>query len=313
MRISQERLARLALLWSEAVGPAGFARLISHFGSALAVLQATAEELLRPSLRLQARQVSLIQSLGEVLDHYEQLWKECIDRHVHVVFDDDAAYPPPLRDIPTPPPVITLYGNWLPIDDPAVAIVGTRRPSAEGIEMAASLARACAQQRVTVISGLARGIDEAAHVGALQAGGRTFAVVGSGVLAIEPGRPAQLAARIAASGGIISEVAPRTPASVPRLLARNRITSGLARAVIVVQSYDRGGALVTADYARRQGRRVLAVPWPESVPQGAGTRALIEAGAVPVSSATEMVALAQELRSGAPAPPPAQPRLLDEQ
>ncbi|MCD6352370.1 MAG: DNA-processing protein DprA [Armatimonadetes bacterium] len=299
MRVSKERLARLALLWSEAVGPGGLARLVAHFGTAWQALHARREDLAVTSLRLNERQIALITTLPGRLDQFEEEWRTCSQYYIRVLFPGDEGYPEPLVRIPNAPAVLTMYGNWLPTDDPAVAIVGTRRPTPEGEAITRELAAACARRGLTVVSGLARGVDEAAHRAAVEEGGRTLAVVGCGLLAIESRRTGGLERLIAEKGAVLSELGPYSKTTVPHLMARNRLTSGLARAVLVVQSRQRGGALVTAEYARKQERLVLAVPWPEGLPEGEGTAALLASGAKPVSSADEIAQLGDDLHAAA--------------
>ncbi|MBC7288400.1 MAG: DNA-protecting protein DprA [Armatimonadetes bacterium] len=297
MRFDSERLAQLALLWSGLVGSAGLEKLIAAFGSARAALEATADELLASGLRLTPQQARGIGGLRMRLSDYESLWEEAERRYIHVVFRQDERYPVPLREIPNPPWAVSVYGSWLNIDDPAVAIVGTRNATADALALASELAATCARRGVTVVSGLARGIDQAAHRGALRAGGRTIAVVGCGLLAIDRRATGGLETEIASHGAVISEVGPYTEPSVPTLMARNRLTSGLARAVVVVQSRSRGGALVTADYSRKQGRLVAAVPWPEDLPESAGTSMLLGEGAIPVRTPADIEKLLDQLAS----------------
>ncbi len=311
MRVSKERLAQLALLWSEAVGSAGLVRVVAHFGSAWKTVHARREELASPSARLRPEQVALITTLPARLDRFEEEWRQCEERHIRVVFAGDDEYPAPMVGIPNAPAVLTMYGNWLATDDPAVAMVGTRSPTREGEDLARDLAFACARRRLTVVSGLAQGIDQAAHRGALEAGGRTVAVVGCGLLAIPRDTTGGLEAAIARDGAVISELGPHSTMSVPHLMARNRLTSGLARAVMVVQSRGRGGSLVTADYAEKQGRLVLAVPWPEDRPEGVGTARLLEGGARRIESPAEVADLADDLRGGLPARKPDQLSLFE--
>lgn len=298
MRLTPERLAQVALLWSEAVGPAGLRRLLEHFGSAERTLRATRDELAGVTPTLRPNQIDLIASLHSRLPRYEALWEECVRRYVRPLFPEDQGYPPHLRDIPNAPALLTVYGNWLARDDPGVAIVGTRTPTADGERAAAAIAKACAGEGITVVSGLALGIDRAAHEAALEADGRTIAVVGSGVLAVNRRRTGGLEGRVAEAGAVISELGPHAPPSVPHLMARNRLTSGLARAVVVVQARTRGGSLVTADYARRQGRLVAAVDWPEGLPEGIGCRRLLEAGARAVAADGDLRALIDEICQG---------------
>jgi len=298
MRLSEERLAQVALLWSEAVGPAGLKRLIAHFGSAERVLRANFDELSSPDLGLHRGQAEIIVSLRSRLAEFEEACELCHLRYVHLLFADEPGFPPPLAEIPNAPVLLTACGNWLPIDDPAVAIVGTRTPTPEGAQMARELARTCARKKITVVSGLAQGVDRAAHEGALSAGGRTLAVVGCGLLAIRRKDTGGLEARIASAGAVFSEYAPYAEQSLPHLMARNRLTSGLARAVIVVQARARGGALVTADDAKRQGRIVAAVQWPEELPEGIGCRQLLRAGARPIREPEDLQELIEQIRHG---------------
>lgn len=314
MRLTQERLAQVALLWSEAVGPAGLKRLLAHFGSAERALRASLDELLSPDLHLRRQQADLILSLRSRLAEYEEAYEKCYRRYVHVLFADEAGFPPPLREIPNAPVLLTAFGNWLPTDWWAVAIVGTRTPTPEGIRIARDLARTCARHRITVVSGMAHGIDRAAHEGALAAGGRTLAVVGCGLLAIHPKHTRGIEARIANAGAVFSECAPEAEANPARLMARNRLTSGLARAVIVVQARARGGALVTAEYAKRQGRLVAAVPWPAELPEGVGCQQLLKAGAYPIRGPDDLRELIQQVehRPAPGAPSGEQLHLLDD-
>jgi DNA processing protein len=309
MRLTAERLAQMALLWSEAVGPAGLARLLAHFGGADRALRATRDELASPDLDLRPTQVASILSLRARLPYVEADYDECTSRYIRGLFPDDPGFPPLLRDIANAPALLTIYGNWLPTDDPAVAIVGTRTPTPDGARLAAELARACAATHATVVSGMAAGVDRAAHEAALAAGGRTVAVVGSGLLALHRRETGGLEARIATAGAVISEVAPHAQVSVAHLMARNRLTSGLARAVVVVQARARGGSLVTAEYARKQGREVAAAPWPEALPEGVGCAQLLRAGARSLAGADGMAALVEDLRAGRAAPAESQPQL----
>ncbi len=302
MRLNTDKLARLALLWSEAVGPAGLLRLVAHFGTAEKVLTASADDFASPDLGLRPEQIALLTGLRNRLEDFEAQWEECRSRYIRVLFPDDDGYPRILRDIPNRPGVLAIRGNWLASDDPAVGIVGTRRPTKDGLRMTEILAKTCASVGMTIVSGLAFGVDQAAHEAALAAHGRTIAAVGCGILAIEAEKSGGMESRIAEQGAVLSEFAPRAPVTVPHLMARNRLTSGLARALIVVQSRHRGGSLITARNAARQGRIVAAVAWPEEVPEGEGCRELLRARAVELRGAEDMRALADRLRTEQPAP-----------
>lgn len=312
MRVTKERLARLALLWSDAVGSAGLARLVAHFGGAWQTVHASREELGAPTIRLRPEQVVTISTLRDRLEDVEELWRECERQFIHVVFLEDDEFPRPLAQIPNAPAALTVYGAWLPGDDPAVAVVGTRSPTPEGVALAEEIAAACAHHQLTVVSGLAEGIDQAAHCGVLKAHGRTLAVVGCGLLAIPRNATNGMEAEVARQGAVMSEVGPYTKMSVPHLMARNRLTSGLARAVIVVQSRGRGGSLVTAEYGAKQGRSVFAVPWPSNMAEGIGTGRLLKEGARVLRGPDDVAGLANDLRTQAPGPVPEQLTLFEE-
>lgn len=189
----------------------------------------------------------------------------------------DPSYPARLAAVDDAPPTLFIRGKLPAPTLRAVAIVGTRQPSRKAVETAEQLSMGLAQRGVVIVSGLALGIDRAAHLGALAVGGRTLAVLGSGVLNIYPQANAPLAQAILARGAVISEVNPAAQPNATTLVARNRIISGLSDALIVVESSVEGGAMHAARRALEQGRKVYAV---ES--DASGNRALIAAGAVPL-------------------------------
>lgn len=189
----------------------------------------------------------------------------------------DPSYPARLAAVDDAPPTLFIRGKLPASTLRAVAIVGTRQPSRKAVETAEQLSMGLAQRGVVIVSGLALGIDRAAHLGALAVGGRTLAVLGSGVLNIYPQANAPLAQAILARGAVISEVNPAAQPNATTLVARNRIISGLSDALIVVESSVEGGAMHAARRALEQGRKVYAV---ES--DASGNRALIAAGAVPL-------------------------------
>ena len=184
-----------------------------------------------------------------------------------VLLPGRADYPRLLSEIPDPPGVLFVRGAIEPADAMAVAIVGTRRATHYGKQQAERLAGGLARAGVTVVSGLARGIDAAAHRGALAAGGRTIAVLASGVLNLFPPEHEKLADEVAAHGAVVSEAAPTMPPLAGMFPQRNRIISGLSLGVIVVEAADRSGALITARHAMEQGREVFAVPGPDRQPR----------------------------------------------
>ncbi|MEW6719071.1 MAG: DNA-processing protein DprA [Thermodesulfobacteriota bacterium] len=198
-----------------------------------------------------------------------------------------AEYPAALREIPDAP--LILYRAGAPWEDAAgIAVVGSRAPTGPGREFARILAGDLAAAGFVVVSGMARGIDGAAHRGALQAGAATVAVLGCGPDVAYPPEHAGLREEIAAGGAVYSEYPPGTPPLPRRFPARNRIVSGLCRAVVVAEAPERSGALITARLALEQGREVLAVPGNPWYPQTAGSNRLLKDGAVPACSAADV-------------------------
>jgi DNA processing protein len=200
-------------------------------------------------------------------------------RRLTVLTPVEGRYPPQLGQIPDPPLALWVDGFADACTTPCVAIVGSRHATAGGLTIARTLARELAAAGLTVVSGLARGIDGAAHRGALEEGGRTVAVLGSGVDVVYPREHAALAEEIRTSGAVISEFPPGTRPLAAHFPLRNRIISGLARAVVVIEASDRSGSLITARAALEQGRDVLAVPGNVSGGRYSGSHALIKDGA----------------------------------
>ena len=198
-------------------------------------------------------------------------------------------YPPRLAELHDPPPRLFLRGAGRELlDRSAVAIVGARSCSAYGAHVARSLARELAAAGVVVVSGLARGVDAEAHRGALDAAGPTIAVLGCGVDVDYPRGHADLAARVAETGLVVSEYPPGTEPAPWRFPARNRIIAGLAAATVVVEARERSGALITADFALELGREVFAVPGEITAGLSAGTNRLIRQGAAPLLAADDV-------------------------
>ena len=205
----------------------------------------------------------------------------------------DPAFPPLLAAIHDPPPQLFLRGSTdaTMLSAPAVAVVGARACSSYGRSVARSLARELAAGGLVVVSGLARGIDGEAHRGALEASGRTIAVLGCGIDRDYPAAHAELAGRIAENGLVISEYEPGVEPAPWRFPARNRIIAGLCAATVVVEARERSGALITADFALEEGRDVLAVPGEITSSLSAGTNALLKLGATPVAAASDVLEL----------------------
>jgi DNA processing protein len=216
----------------------------------------------------------------------------------------DAAFPTLLRAIHDPPARLNLRGSGDPglLQEPAVAIVGARSCSAYGRSVTRSLARDLAAAGLVVVSGMARGIDGEAHRGALDASGRTVAVLGCGIDRDYPSAHAELARRICESGLVMSEYEPGVEPAPWRFPARNRIIAGLCQATVVVEARERSGALITADFALEEGRDVLAVPGEITSALSAGTNALLKLGAAPVTCAADVLEL-YDLAPVAPSAP----------
>lgn len=267
----------LALALIPGLGPKLTAALLARFGCAAAARQASAAQL-RDIPNIGEKLAASFAEALQTVDVRGEL--ELLAKHgVKPVPLGDPAYPPPLAAVVNPPPLLYFRGEWLPADSGAIGIVGSRSCTSYGRKMAEVLARGLVRAGLTVISGLARGIDGAAHRAALEAGGRTIAVLAGGLSEIYPPEHAELAENIVKQGALVSET-PMTVAPQPGMFpARNRIISGLSRAVIVVEANARSGALITAKHALEQGREVFAIPGNADSAASAGCLELIRSGA----------------------------------
>lgn len=265
----------IALNMTPGVGPRVAARLLERFGSAEAVYRATRGELERLRLRPEA-----VESI--VLKHCHEQAATELERVRALGGDllilDDGSYPALLRETPDPPLVLYMRGAWAKcLSAPCVAIVGSRRASTYGQNAALMLARDLAAHGVTVISGLARGIDAAAHRGALEAGGQTVAVMGTGLDDAYPREHQKLAEEIVEKGGaLVTEFPLGTPPSAQNFPYRNRVISGLSLGVILVEAAENSGSLITARLALEQSREVYAVPGNITSKNSFGTNYLIK-------------------------------------
>ena len=259
------------------IGPLTLARLLDAFGSPGRVLNAT-EDALRA---VQGVGPKLIRTILHANDHVDVLaiiqW--CETNQAKIITQDSPDYPARLMDLPDAPPVLFVRGALLPSDELSVAIVGTRHATIYGRQHAEKIAYGLAKAGVTVVSGMARGIDTAAHQGALDAGGRTIAVYGCGLAHTYPPENATLAQAIAHSGAIVSEYAPNASPRGGMFPQRNRIISGLTHATLVIEAPERSGSLITARTASEQGRDVLALPGNVNSRASQGTNLLIRDGA----------------------------------
>jgi DNA processing protein len=266
----------LVLAGVSGLGPMTATRLIERFGSVEAVFGASDDELLAvPQSRLTADMVRQLRTAS--LEPLEAELTSLADEGLQVLTRDHPNYPANLSRLPNRPIVLFVRGDLRANDEEAVAIVGTREPSERGRRIAQHLAQELSKRGLTIVSGLALGIDTAAHRGALDAGGRTLAVLGLGLRQpVHPRQNADLAEEIAASrasGAVLSELMPNEPLRRSALMIRDRIVSGLSRAVIVVEAQEKSGSLDTAARALTQGRGVYAVPG------SPGTQKLLAEGA----------------------------------
>lgn len=267
------------------IGPNRLQRLLEHFGDLSVAWSASPRELAQV---LDERSIESVGRVRRQLDLDNEM--ERIARlGIEVMTLEDPAYPRLLREIPAPPPVIYVRGSLTPDDALAVAIVGTRRSTSYGREVATRIATGLAEAGVTVVSGLARGIDGAAHQAAVKAGGRTIAVLGSGVDIIYPSEHRGLAESIIGSGALVSDYAPGRKPDAPNFPARNRIISGLSLGVIVIEAPNRSGALITVDFAADQGRDVFVVPGSVLSDNSAGCHRLLRDGARLITSADDVL------------------------
>lgn len=274
------------------IGPARFGRLHERFGSLEAAWSASERDLLHVLDQRAAE--SLIKTKRTI---HPQREMERIDRlGITVITIADADYPALLAQIPSPPPVIYVKGRLTPADLTAVAIVGTRRATSYGREVASRFGLAFGEAGITVVSGLARGIDGTAHEAALRGGGRTIAVFGCGVDIIYPTEHKNLAAEIVEHGAVLSDYPPGRKPDAPNFPARNRIISGLSLGVVVIEAPARSGTLITVDFAADQGREVFVVPGSVLSDFSAGGHRLLRDGARPVTTAADVM---EDLRIGA--------------
>jgi DNA processing protein len=221
-------------------------------------------------------------------------------RGIQAIAWDDESYPPMLGAISDPPAVLWLCGRREALELPAVAIVGSRAGSAYALEVAEQLAAGLSARGIAVVSGLARGVDSSAHRGALGVSGVTIGVLGSGVDVVYPREHARLAREMEAAGAVVSELVPGTPPRAHFFPLRNRIISGLSRAVVVIEAGEKSGSLITARCALDQGRDVLAVPGNVLSGRNRGGHALLRDGAKIVETADDIL---EELNLAAPARP----------
>jgi len=271
----------LAFSYVRGIGAVRFRKLLSFFGELSRAWQAGTAELLAAGLS--EKNAADILEKRKTLNP-ETLPAELKAKGISFVTWLDGNYPRYLKEIAQPPPVLYFRGSLTEEDDLAVAIVGTRNVTAYGKQITQDTAEYLAHNGVTIVSGLARGVDGLAHNAAIEAGGRTIAVLGSGVDVIYPPEHRRLAEQIQQHGAIVSDYAPGTKPDGINFPPRNRIISGLSRATIVIEAGEKSGALITAKFAVEQDREVFAVPGSVLSPMSRGTNDLIGEGAMPMTN-----------------------------
>lgn len=277
----------LALVMVSGVGPVIVRTLLNRFGTASAAIRAGASEL----RSIENIGPKLAEKIARALDNQE-IEREldlCREHGVKVMLQSDSNFPEPLRLLDDCPAMLFVKGKIEPIDQLAVGVVGSRRSTQYGRRMAERLSTSLARSGMTVISGLARGIDEAAHRGALNGGGRTLAVLANGLSRIYPPEMESLAAEIVKHGALISEMPMGHPPLAELFIRRNRIISGLSLGVVVVEAAIRSGSLSTARHAMEQNREVFAVPGPADSVTSQGCHRLIRDGAKLVETVDDIV------------------------
>ncbi|MGC8719336.1 MAG: DNA-processing protein DprA [Thermodesulforhabdaceae bacterium] len=275
--MDKRKIAWLTLALIPELGPRSLWKLYRAFGGAEEILSTRETELMR-RCSIRARTARAIVEKRALKDPFSE-WDRLQACGVKFITWEDEEYPALLRHIPDPPLFLFAKGSYRPEHAAAVAIVGTRKASARGLMIAERLATDLARHGITVVSGLAIGIDSAAHRGALKAGGDTIAVMGSGLDVPYPRVNRDLIEQIAGSGVVFSEYPLGTPPEKWRFPLRNRIVSGLSAGVVVVEAGLKSGALITARLALEQGREVFAVPGPVGDERAAGANKLIKEGA----------------------------------
>ena len=281
------RLSLLALRFVSGLGPSRFRRLLAHFHDVETLLAAGAEALsgvegIGPAVAQEIGRPESFEQAEKALDQAEKLG-------LSIVVYGDPDYPPRLTEIFDPPLALWVKGRLPDSDQPALAVVGMRAASSYGLWAADHLARRLAERGVPIVSGMARGIDTAAHQGALEAGGETVAVLGTGADVVYPPENHRLYQAIAEKGAVVSEFVPGTEPNPGHFPRRNRVISGLCQGVIVVEAGEKSGALITALSALDQGRDVYAVPGEIRSMKSRGTHRLIQQGAKLVGSVEDIL------------------------
>ncbi|QDU53565.1 DNA-processing protein DprA [Gimesia panareensis] len=283
----QSLLDQIQLNLIQGVGPRIRRTLLEQFGSPGRILNAPRQDLLNvPGIGDKLANAIIYRTSKSTAE--EEL-QRCREAGYQILFEESDNYPSLLREMPDPPALLYCKGSILPEDELAVAIVGSRKCTHYGLQQAEKIAGALARSGVTVVSGLARGIDQAAHRGALKSGGRTIAVMATGLSHIYPPEHQELSEQVAEQGALVTEF-PLDQAPVAGLFPqRNRIISGLSMGVLLIEAGRKSGALHTARHAYEQGRDVFAIPGRIDHPASAGCHDLIRDGAMLVRSVEDVL------------------------
>jgi DNA processing protein len=272
----------------EKIGPQRIKKLLNFFGTLENAWNAEASELQNAGL-----EGNIVTELcaGRINIEPEKELQKVLAHKIDVLTILDENYPRLLKEIDDPPPILYVRGAFVPQDEKALAIVGTRMPTPYGQQAASHLAGQIAQAGLTIVSGLARGIDTLAHLAALQNNRRTIAVVGSGIdeASIYPPSNRKLAQQILENGAVVSEYPLTAPALKHHFHARNRIISGLSLGSLVIEAKEKSGALITAEHALAQNREVFALPGPIYSPTSVGPNNLIKMGAKLVTKTEDIL------------------------
>jgi DNA processing protein len=268
------------------IGAVRMQGLVAYFGDLEIAWNASAPELMEAGLN--AKLAEKVLGAKKQID-LNQVWARIEAQGIKILTWADEEYPARLKEIDQPPPVLYIRGEYLMDDLFAVAIVGTRKVTQYGRQVTEDIASFLAANGITVVSGLARGVDAIAHQTALKAGGRTIAILGSGVDKIYPPEHRGLAEQMMQRGAVMSDYAVGTPPDASNFPPRNRIISGLSLAVVVIEAAETSGALITAEFAAEQGREIFAVPGSILAPQSKGTNRLIQKGAQPLLTPADLM------------------------
>jgi DNA processing protein len=289
----------LALLRTPGIGPSHFARLLKAFGSPAAVFTAKRDDW--AALGLTKPTLDYLSSPDWRRIEQDLVWLE--QPHNHIIRFDETYYPPLLRHIKSPPPLLFVHGNPNCLGTQQLAVVGTRHPTPAGKETARSFASQLSASGIVITSGLAVGVDAEAHYGALHSQGQTIAVMGTGPDKIYPAKHRELAYAIAEKGALVSELPPGVPAFAENFPRRNRIISGLSLGTLVVEAAARSGSLITAQLAAEQGREVFAIPGSIHNVMAKGCHRLIRQGAKLVETTADILEELGTLTTTVASPP----------